>query len=83
MTRSDLADLAAALWKGLPFLWQEEFRIFQAYEEHVGQELTKEGLELWFSRVQASECPVAGAACARPRGSRFCEHHRAGALPGM
>jgi hypothetical protein len=80
---TSLGDLAAALWRGLPLLWQEELRLFELYEAHVGQELTREGLELWMTRVQAGECPVAGSACDKPRGSRFCAHHRPGALPGM
>lgn len=83
MTTDDLADYAAALWRGLPFLWQEELRVFGEYEAHVGQELTRDGLELWMRRVQARECPVAGEACAKPKQGRFCEHHRDGALPGM
>jgi hypothetical protein len=62
---------------------QEEFRLFEAYEAHVGQALTKEGLELWMTRVQTRECPVAGSACAAPKESRFCPHHRPLAPPGM
>lgn len=83
MTSEELCDYAAALWKGLPFLWPEELRIFEAYEASVGQELTKEGLELWMARVQAGECPVAGGACSKPKDSRFCAHHRKHAAPGM
>lgn len=64
-------------------LWQEELRLFEAYERHVGQALTQEGLELWFGRVQARQCPVAGSACDAPKQGRFCERHRASAPLGM
>lgn len=83
LAAEDLADMAQLLWRGLPFLWQEELRLFVRYEAHVGQELTKEGLVLWMTRVQAGECPVAGAACSAPKTSRFCEHHLPGAPSGM
>lgn len=75
-----MADL---LWRGLPFLGREEYRLFVRYEAHVGQELTREGLILWMTRVQAGECPVAGEACAPPKTSRFCEYHLPGVPPGM
>ncbi len=83
MTPSERADLAARLWQGLPFLWQVELELFEAHENHVGQEITPEGLTLWFTRVQARQCPIAGEGCPPPRASRFCEHHRKVALPGQ
>lgn len=84
MLASELAGSAQALWRGLPLLWQEELRLFEAYEVHVGQALTTEGLELWLTRVQARQCPVAGSGCDRPQGpGRFCALHRAKAPPGM
>lgn len=70
-----LADYAASLWHGLPFLWQEELRIFVAYEASVNQILTRDGLELWMTRVQAGQCPVAGSGCDKPRSGRFCARH--------
>jgi hypothetical protein len=72
---SELADYARTLWRGLPYLWEEEFRAFVKYEHSVDQELTKEGLELWFERVQMGQCPVAGKGCDRPKGGRFCARH--------
>ncbi len=74
-SEAELTDYARELWRGLPFLWQEELRIFVAYEASVGQILTREGLELWMTRVQAGECPVAGSGCDKPRGGRFCARH--------
>lgn len=73
---ADLESLARRLWRGLPFLWQEELRLFVKYEICVGQELTEEGLELWMTRVQVQECPVAGSGCKKPTQGRFCEFHR-------
>lgn len=78
-----LLALAERLWRGLPLLWQEELRVFEVYEAHVGQELTEEGLDLWMSRVQERRCPVAGNACDRPKRGRFCERHRLLAPPGI
>lgn len=83
MTTESLEPLAASLWRGIPLLWQEELRLFAAYEASVGQELTTEGLTLWMERVQARRCPVAGEACDKPRHGRFCEHHRLKAPLGM
>lgn len=71
----ELADYARELWRGLPFLWQEELRLFVAYEASVDQAVTREGLELWMTRVQAGQCPVAGSGCDKPRGGRFCARH--------
>lgn len=67
---------AQKLWRGIPWLWEEEFRVFLAHEASVGQEVTLEGLELWFGRVQAALCPVAGEGCKKPARGRFCEFHR-------
>ncbi len=83
MTSEELTDRAQLLWRGLPFLWKEELRLFVAYEAHVHQEVTLEGLTLWMTRVQAGECPVAGHACSLPKGSRFCDHHRRDLPQGM
>jgi hypothetical protein len=79
MTRAELTDLAASLWRGLPLLWQIELDAFVAYETLVDQELTQEGLELWMARVQAGQCPVAGSGCDKPKrgAGRFCARHRA------
>lgn len=83
----DIEALARALWRGLPLLWQEELRLFEAYEVAVGQEITEEGLRLWMDRVQTERCPVAGTGCDRPKRGRFCERHRAlmpaSAPPGL
>ncbi len=73
---SSLEAAAQRLWRGLPLFWKEELRLFEAYERAVGQELTEEGLQMWFTRVQARQCPVAGAGCQKPKRGRFCEHHR-------
>ena len=72
----DFEDLARRLWRGLPCFWEEELRVFGAYEASVGQELTLEGVELWFSRVEARLCPVAGEGCKKPERGRLCEFHR-------
>lgn len=79
---TDLSAAAERLWSGLPFLWQEELRVFEAYVAHVGQAPCEAGLTLWMERVQAGRCPVVGSACDRPKQGRFCEHHRPGALAG-
>jgi hypothetical protein len=83
VTTDELTERAALLWRSMPFLWQEELRLFQAYEAHVSQEVTLEGLTLWMTRVQAGECPVAGPGCDLPKGSRFCARHRQDLPPGM
>jgi hypothetical protein len=73
----DYEAIARRLWRGLPLLWQEEVPLFEAYSKAVAQELTEEGFELWITRVQARECPVAGSGCDKPRRSRFCDFHLA------
>jgi hypothetical protein len=78
-----LAPVAQRLWRALPFLWQEELRLFVLYEASVDQDLTEEGLELWMTRVQAGECPVAGSGCDKPKQSRFCARHRVRAPSGL
>ena len=76
VTSESLEAQAQTLWRGLPWLWEEELRVFLGYEASVGQEVTEEGLELWFGRVQAALCPVAGEGCKKPVRGRFCEFHR-------
>ncbi len=75
-TKEDLEALARRLWRGFPLFWQEELRVFGVYEASVGQEVTLEGVELWFGRVQARLCPVAGEGCKKPERGRLCELHR-------
>lgn len=72
----DYAAVARRCWRGLPFLWQEEQRLFEIYELSVSQAFTEEGFEWWLTRVQAGKCPVAGSGCTAPKQGRFCDHHR-------
>lgn len=72
----DFEAIARSAWRGLPLLWQEEQRLFEAYEASVNQELTEEGFLIWLTRVQARECPVAGSGCLSPKRGRFCDFHR-------
>lgn len=71
----DLSGRARELWRGLPGLEVFELQVFLDYERSVDQEATEEGLELWMTRVQVRQCPVAGASCDPPKHGRFCAHH--------
>lgn len=74
--REVLEAHAARLWKGIPFLWKAELDLWIKHSIKVGQELTIDGLELWMTRVQSGQCPIAGAGCAPPIPvSRFCKFH--------
>lgn len=83
LTQESLCASAQALWRGLPFLWQEELRVFQAYACHRGEPARLGDLELWLDRVQEGQCPVVGSSCGKPGPGRFCAFHRPLAPPGM